>query len=69
MAGLLELADTDDIFHVSSVKAVMPTMAARQVRTTRLFVLGIFSLIISLNRDELYVDLGCLRKCAQVAGI
>ncbi len=22
-----------------------------------------------LNRDELYVNLGCLRKCVQVAGI
>jgi hypothetical protein len=22
-----------------------------------------------LERDELYVNLGCLRKCAQVAGI
>jgi hypothetical protein len=22
-----------------------------------------------LNRDELYVNLGCFRKCAQVAGI
>jgi hypothetical protein len=22
-----------------------------------------------LNRDELYVNLGCLRECAQVAGI
>ncbi len=22
-----------------------------------------------LNRDELYVNLGCLRKCAQVTGI
>jgi hypothetical protein len=23
----------------------------------------------SLDRDELHVDLGCLRKCAKVAGI
>jgi hypothetical protein len=22
-----------------------------------------------LNRDELYVNLGCLRKCAQVGGV
>ena len=25
--------------------------------------------IVASNRDELYVNLGCLRKCVQVAGI
>jgi hypothetical protein len=27
------------------------------------------ALVGQLNRDELYMNLGCLRKCVQVAGI
>jgi hypothetical protein len=30
---------------------------------------AVVALVGQLNRDELYVNLGCLRKCVQVAGI
>jgi hypothetical protein len=44
MAGLFELAGTDDW-----VRTVRPATIARQVRITRHFALGIFSLIIIPN--------------------
>ncbi|HJY73341.1 MAG TPA: hypothetical protein VJ347_16305, partial [Streptosporangiaceae bacterium] len=49
MAGLLERAGTGDSFHAGPVRTVMPTTTARQVRTTRHFAPGIFSLIINCN--------------------
>jgi predicted short-subunit dehydrogenase-like oxidoreductase (DUF2520 family) len=49
MAGVPDLAGTGDSFDVGSARTVMPAMTARQVRITRHFALGIFSLIIICN--------------------
>ena len=48
-AGLAGLADTTEPIHIGMVRAVTPTITARQARTTRRFILGNFGLIIVCN--------------------
>jgi hypothetical protein len=55
--------------HPSGLNIYASQSCTENARTCRILCVSMASDRQGLDRDELHVDLGCLRKCAQVAGI